>query len=142
MAASPDAEFEELLAVATGRDATTVRPRRSILAVVLWLLALLPGAALALLLSMAVRVQLDDGVWPVRNQPDPKDLGLHNTITVVAILASFVAVLIVPLMALGAYFLGHKRIPVKPPVVAVVSLAVLFLILVADLGGLGEWIGD
>lgn len=108
----------------------------------LWLLSLVPAAALALLVSMAVRVRLADGLWPVRNQPDPKELGIHNTVTVAAILASFVVVLLVPLLALAGHFLGRRRVPVAPPLVAVAGLAILFVVLAADIGGLGDWIGD
>ncbi len=141
-ALSGEAEFEELLTAATGGSLEPVRPKRSLVTGLLWLLSLIPAAALGLLVSMAVRVRLDSGVWPVRNQPDPKDLGIHNTVTTVAILVSFVAVLLVPLIALVAYFRGHRRIPVKAPIFAVVSLAILFAVLVGDVGGLGDWIGD
>ncbi|MGH1492196.1 MAG: hypothetical protein ACRBK7_22885 [Acidimicrobiales bacterium] len=134
------AEFDELLSAA-GAQSQPVR-RRSWLSGLLWALSLVPTAALALLGSMALRVRLDDGVWPIRNQPDPKDLGLHNTVTIMVILASFVVVLLVPLIALAGYFSGNRRVPVAPPVVGVVTLAILLAILVGDLGGLGEWIGD
>lgn len=133
-------EFDELLT--TVGESAVVKPGRSWLNRLLWVLSFVPLTALGLLLSMAVRVQLQDGAWPARNQPDPKDLGLHNTVTVVAILVSFIAVLAVPLIALAAHFLGRRRVPVVPPVLAVVSLAALLLVLVADIAGLGDWIGD
>ncbi len=133
-------QFDDLLAGAG--PAATVKRRRSRLGWLLWLLSLVPVTALGLLLSMAVRVRLEDGVWPVRNQPDPKDLGLHNTVTVAAILLSFVVVLLIPLIALAGHFFGRRPVPIIPPLLAVASLAVLFVILAADIGGLGDWIGD
>ncbi len=136
-----DADFEALFAASAGERSPELR-RWSVLGVVLWGLSLVPVAALGLLLSMAVRVRLADGRWPTRNQPDPKDLGLHNTITVLAMLASFVVVLAVPILALVASLAGRPRIPVQPPIVAVAGLAALVIVLVGDLGGLGTWIGD
>ena len=135
-------EFGALLASATGQGARRDRDRPSPLALVVWSLAALPTAALGLLLSMAVRVRLDWGAWPVRNQPDPKDLGLHNTITVAAILGSFAAVVVVPLLALAGSVLGRRRAPVWPPVLAVAGFVLLVVVVRGDLGGLGQWIAD
>ena len=137
------ADFDALLDASAGGPSPGGVRRWSALGVILWVLGLVPVAALALLLSMAVRVRLVDGRWPTRNQPDPKDLGFHNTITVLVTLASFVVVLVVPVLALVASLAGHRgRIPVKPPVVAVAGLAALMVVLVGDIGGLGTWIGD
>jgi amino acid transporter len=117
--------------------------RRSPASTLLWGLAAIPSAALALILSMAVRVRIQSGSWPIRNQPDPKDLGIHNTITLLAILASFVAVVAVPMLSLALYFRRRDRaVPYAPPLVAVVGLIALFALLAGDIGGLGEWIAD
>jgi hypothetical protein len=132
--------FEDLLTV--DEQAAMPQPRRSWLDRILWLLSLVPVAALGLFVSMAVRVRLTDGVWPMRDQPDPKNLGFHNTVTVAAILASFVVVVLVPIIALAGFFLGRRRVAFLPPLVAVAGFAVLFATLAADVGGLGEWIGD
>lgn len=137
-----DTEFEELLSAATGTDVRVGSPRPSLLSRALWALASLPLVSLLLLFSMAVRVRLADGAWPTRNQPDPKDLGIHNTITVLAVVASFAVVLIVPLAALAARLLGHERSPVKAPVLAVAGFVVMLLFIRVDIGGLGSWLAD
>lgn len=118
------------------------RPRRTALAAALWVLASIPTVALGLLLSMAVRVWIVDGAWPARNQPDPKELGIHNSVTVVVILASFVAVLGVPLLALAGSRFSRRPIPLKPLALGLVGFALLFVVLRADVAGLGDWIGD
>lgn len=136
----PD-ELDALLAGSAPRSADAAA--NSWVAKVLWALASVPTVALGLLLSMAVRVRLQDGVWPVRNQPDPKDLGIHNTVTLLAILGSFVVVLLVPVLSLVAYFTGPKRrVPASPPLVAIVGFAVLVVVLVTNVGGLGDWFAD
>ncbi|MEM7325421.1 MAG: hypothetical protein AAF531_20205 [Actinomycetota bacterium] len=108
----------------------------------LWLVASTPIVALVLLLSMALRVWITDGSWPVRNVPDPKDLGFHNTVTVVAILASFPAAIAVPILAVAGTRFSRRRIPLWPLAAGILGFAVLFVVLRADLFGLGDWIGD
>lgn len=102
----------------------------------------MPTVALALLLSMALRVWSSTDAWPVRNQPDPKDLGLHNSLTVVAILGSFAAVLVVPLLSLLGVAVGWRRPSARPIVVGLIGAVALYGVLWLDIGGLGEWIGD
>ncbi len=109
---------------------------------VLWGLAAVPVAALALLASMVVRVRLADGAWPSRDQPDPKDLGWHNSVTAVAIVASFlVVVLVLGLTGLAAVA-GHRRVVVVPLLLAVGAVVILAAILWGDPGGIGQWIAD
>lgn len=137
-----DSEFEDLLTAATGTSLKSPKPKMSVIGRVLWALAALPFASLLLLGSMAVRVRLADGAWPMRNQPDPKELGIHNTVTVLAVVASIAIVLIVPLLALAARLLGQERTPVKPPIVAIVGFVLMLLVIRADPGGLGSWLAD
>lgn len=135
-----DADLERLLQASRSGDRSG--GGRSKLAAGLWAVGSVPVVALLLLGSMAVRVRLADGAWPVRNQPDPKDLGFHNTATIVAMLASFLAAVLLPLGTLAAFFSGYRRVPIGPTVLAVVGFAALFLTLRADIGGLGDWIAD
>jgi hypothetical protein len=104
--------------------------------------ASVPALALALLCSMAARVWLTDGAWPRQDQPDPKDLGLHNTVTVWFIVGSLAAVVLVPLGSLVTLARGRRPVSPWPLTVAVGLFALLFLVLWADLGGLGDWIAD
>lgn len=108
----------------------------------LWAVSWIPFVALALLLSLAVRVWITDGAWPARNAPDPKDLGLHNTATVIAILASFPAAVGVPLLALVGRRFSDRRISLLPLAVGFIGFVTLFIVLRADVAGLGDWIGD
>ncbi len=108
----------------------------------LWALAAVPAAAVLLLASMALRVRVADGIWPTRNTPDPKTLGLHNTITVLLIVASFVAAVVVPLATAGAFAAGHRRVPVGPLLTSLVSIVILVGVLWLDPGGIGQWIAD
>ncbi len=136
-------DIERLLGGTTKGHRSGARSgRASLVGRGLWALAAIPWLALLLLASMALRVRLADGAWPSQNQPDPKELGIHNTITVVAILASFAVALLVPLGALVAFSTGHRPVPVRPPVVAVVGFAAVLLVLWADVGGLGDWLAD
>lgn len=116
--------------------------QRSPLAVVLWTLGSVPAAAMALLLSMAVRVRLADGAWPIRNEPDPKELGFHNTATIVVILVSFASVVVVPLLTIVLARSKSRRLPIGPLLLNLVGFILLVVILRADVGGLGNWIGD
>lgn len=134
--------IEDLLSAAGSGPGRLNRRRQSPVELVLWALAAIPGLGLILLGSMALRVRLADGAWPVRNQPDPKDLGLHNSITLGVILASFVIAAVVPLLALGAFMSGRRRISAGPPLLAVGGFIVLFVVLRSDVGGLGDWIAD
>lgn len=102
----------------------------------------MPGVALLLLATMAIRVRIADGRWPSRDQPDPKDLGLHNTATVLSIVASFVVGVAVPLLAIWLFAARRRSIPIGPPIVAAVGLAVVLLVLRGDPWGLGQWIAD
>ncbi len=143
LANSPESDdVEDLLSKTLRSQTSTVKPRRTPLGVLLWVLASVPTAALLLLLSMALRVWVGDGVWPQRNAPDPKDLGIHNTITVVTILGSFAAVLLVPVFALISTRFSRGRTPLGPLLLGLTGFAVLFVVLRADLAGLGDWIGD
>jgi hypothetical protein len=137
-----DTDFEELLSAATGEAVAVRRPPTTMMQRMLWALAALPVVSLLLLLSMALRVRLADGAWPVRNMPDPKTLGIHNTVTIIALLGSFVAVILVPLLTLAVFFLGQKRTSNRPVLLAIVGFVVLFLVLRLDLGGLGDWFAD
>lgn len=137
-----DTDFEELLSAATGEAAAVGKPRRTMADRVLLVLSLVPTAAVALVLSMAVRVRIAEGVWPVQNQPDPKTLGLHNSLTIAAIIGSFVIVILVPILTLVAFALGQRRTSIKPLIVATIGFIVMFAFLRLDLGGLGDWIAD
>ena len=137
-----DTDFEELLSAATGTPVSTRRPPMTMVQRFLWALASLPVVSLLLLLSMALRVRLADGAWPVRNMPDPKTLGIHNTITILGFVGSFAAVILVPVLTLAAFLFGQKRTSIRPVVLAIVGFVVLFLVLRLDLGGLGDWIAD
>lgn len=137
-----DTDFEELLSAATGDATTVVKPRATVVDRILWALALVPVLSVVLLLSMAIRVRIGEGVWPTQNQPDPKTLGLHNTVTIGALLGSFVVVILVPMLTLAAFFLGQRRTSIKPLAVAIIGFVVMFAILRLDLGGLGDWIAD
>jgi len=137
-----DRDFEELLSAATGQPIQPRSPSSSTVGKLLWALAAVPLMALVLLGTMAVRVRLAEGYWPTQNQPDPKELGIHNSITVAAIVASFAVVLLIPLIALTARLLGQARTPVRPPILAVAGFVLMMLVIRADLGGLGDWIAD
>ncbi len=137
-----DTDFEELLSAATGEAITVRKPRAAMVDRVLWVLSLIPTSAVVLLATMAVRVRLADGSWPTQNQPDPKTLGLHNTVTIGAFVLSFVVVVLVPMLTLAAFALGQRRTPIKPLIVALAGFVVMFAILRLDLGGLGDWIAD
>lgn len=138
---APRRDLEDMLdAVQPGGRRRRRRP--SAVEWVLWAAAAIPGGALALLLSMAVRVRLADGRWPSQDQPDPKDLGLHNTLTVFLIVASFAAVVLVPLGSLAAFAAGRRRLSLGPLAAAVGLFAILFVVLWADVAGLGDWIAD
>ncbi|MEM9564310.1 MAG: hypothetical protein AAGA93_16930 [Actinomycetota bacterium] len=108
----------------------------------LWALAAVPTAALLLLASMVLRVRLADGAWPTRNAPDPKTLGLHNSVSVLAIVVSFVVAAVVPLATAGAFAAGHRRVPIGPLLTSLVSIVILVLVLWLDPGGIGQWIAD
>lgn len=137
-----DTDFEDLLSAATGQTITPGRRRMSVVERVLWLLASIPTISLGLLLTLALRVRLADGAWPIRNQPDPKTLGFHNTLTIIGFLASFVVVVIVPLITLAAFALGQRRTSIRPVILTALGCLALFLVLRLDLGGLGDWIAD
>ncbi len=133
---------DDLLASVIGGDRLVPRVSRSWLSIVLWALGSIPAVATMLLLSMALRVRLSDGAWPVRNEPDPKELGIHHTITELCIVGSFLVAILVPIIALVGYGTGRRRLAVTPLLVAAVGFGVLMLILRADPGGLGRWIAD
>lgn len=116
--------------------------RRGLLNPVLWALAAVPSLALFLLLTMVVRVRLSDGVWPSRNQPDPKELGIHNTLTLVAIVCSFLAVVAVPLIALASASVRRRWPDVRPILFGLIGVLVLYGVLRLDPGGIGDWIAD
>ncbi len=137
-----DTDFEELLTAATGNAASVRKPRATMVDRLLLAFSLIPALAVVLLMSMAVRVRLADGVWPVTNQPDPKTLGVHNTVTIAAIVASFIIVVLVPIATLAAFALGQRRISIRPVVMSIVGFVVMFAILRLDPGGLGAWIAD
>ena len=137
-----DTDFEELLSAATGGTVQTRKPPNSMAQRALWTLASVPVLSLLLLGSMAIRVRLADGVWPVQNAPDPKTLGLHNTFTIIGFIGSFAAVIAVPILTLAAFLLGQRRVSISPLVLVTVGFVALFLVLRLDLGGLGDWIAD
>ncbi len=140
---SPESDnVDDLLSKTLQRASVATRPRRSRFGMLLWALSSIPVGALVLLLSMAVRVWIADGAWPERNLPDPKDLGVHNTITVLTILASFPAAVVVPLLSLARSRFGRGRTPLGPLLLGVIGFVVLFVVLRADVAGLGDWIGD
>lgn len=143
LADSPESDdIDRLLSGTLQSGIGAARPRRSLLGTALWALSSVPVVALLLLLSMAVRVWIADGAWPERNQPDPKDLGIHNTITVLTILAAFPAAIVVPILSLAGPRFGRDRTPLVPLALGIAGFVVLFVVLRADVGGLGDWIGD
>ncbi len=137
-----DTDFEELLAAATGSAASVRKPRATMIDRLLLAFSLIPALSIVLLASMAIRVRLADGSWPTVNQPDPKTLGVHNTVTIAAIVISFVVVVLVPIVTLAAFALGQRRISIRPLVASIVGFVVMFAILRLDPGGLGAWIAD
>lgn len=140
---SPESDnVDDLLSKTLHGGIAAAKPRRSRFGLVLWVLSSIPVAALLLLLSMAVRVWIADGAWPERNLPDPKDLGIHNTITVLTILAAFPAAVVVPLLSLAGSRFWRGRTPVGPLVLGIIGFIVLFVVLRSDVAGLGDWIGD
>lgn len=127
------------------RGPTTARARRRVdrlIDGVLWALAALPGLALMLLGSMVLRVRLVDGAWPAPNQPDPKELGWHNLVTGLAVVASFLAVFVVPALTAAAFARGHRRVVIGPLVASVVLTVALALVLWGDPGSVGQWFAD
>lgn len=140
---SPESDnIDDLLSRTLRSGGAAAKPRRSPFGTLLWIVSLVPVAALLLLLSMALRVWIADGAWPERNQPDPKDLGIHNTVTVITILASFPAAIVVPILSLAGSRFGRGRTPFGPLILGIIGFAVLFVVLRADVAGLGDWIGD
>jgi len=142
---SPDQvkkDWEEMRA-ATGLGHSTAPSRStSVLSAALWVVASFPMAAGALLASLAIRSRLADGDWPTLNNPDPKDFGFHYDLSLVGFLAAFLAVIVVPVIALIAFATGKKRITIRPVVLAFVSFALYFLFLRLDVGGIGSWFAD
>lgn len=134
-------EIEELFD-ASVTSTKKIRPPLGRSGRLLWAVALVPALALLLLLSMVVRVRLADGAWPSYNNPDPKELGLHYTISIVAFLGAFVAAVMAPILALVAFLRGHRSVTIAPLAVAGIGFVVYLLVLRLDVGGLGAWFAD
>ncbi len=115
---------------------------RSAVAIGLWTLASLPLIASILLASLTIRSRFENGEWPSYNQPDPKVFGFHYDLALVGFLAAFAAALIVPIVALVAFATGHRRVTVRPMILAFVSFALYFLFVRFDIGGVGTWFAD
>lgn len=118
------------------------RRASSALAMALWTLACLPLLASVLLASLTIRSRLENGEWPSLNQPDPKVFGFHYDLALIGFLAAFAAALIVPIVALVAFATGHRRVTIRPTVLAFVSFALYFLFVRFDIGGIGTWFAD
>lgn len=137
-----DADLEELLSSTVGGTVTRKRRPKTLVERGLWVLALIPWLTLASLFVMVLRVRLAEGVWPVFNDPDPKTLGLQNTLTILGVIGSFVAVVVVPLLTLVAFITGQRHISLRPLAVVGLGFLALVLVLRLDPGGIGSWLAD
>jgi hypothetical protein len=107
---------------------------------------LLPWIWLALFFIFVIAAALQVGHLPVYGQPDPKDVGTFGFLYYPVIVLLLTVMATIPI-ALGLAIIRlirdvPKAISSGEAVAYLVGLALLFVIVISDVGGLMTWLGD